>query len=149
MGLSLVPPSTNVHCVRRCAQRNILGLDHTTSFNRPVLQIIHSLMNKQHMIRLNMIILHSLITSFQRTKDAKYSHPILVTHLCGNCLPDEVFSTYDRVFVAPERITSVYNNCLHVVWTHSVQPKDNLAESFTEELSEEDDEPEFWRQPSD
>ena len=30
----------NIHCVGRWIQHNILGLDYTTSFNRPVLQII-------------------------------------------------------------------------------------------------------------
>jgi len=36
----------NVHCVGHWIQRNILGIDHTTFFNRPVLHIIHSLMTQ-------------------------------------------------------------------------------------------------------
>ena len=38
----------NIHCVGRWIQRNILGIDHTTSFYRHALQIIHSLMTSQH-----------------------------------------------------------------------------------------------------
>jgi len=94
-----------------------------------------------------MIILHCLITNSTHTKGAKYSHPILVTRLCKNFLPDEVFSSYDRVFIAPEWITGAYNSCLHAVWIPSVQPEDILAESSSEELLEEDDEPAFWQQP--
>ena len=95
----------------------ILGLDHTTSFNRLILQIIHSLMTRQHTICLNTVILQKLITNSQRTKGAKYSHPVFVTYLCRNFLLDEIFSAYDRVFVASERITSPYNSCLHAIWT--------------------------------
>ena len=94
-----------------------------------------------------MVILYCLITNFTCTKGAKYSHPVLMTHLCRNFLPDKVFSSYDRVFVAPERITSADNSCLHIVWTPSVQPEDVSAESSSEELLEEDDEPAFWQQP--
>ena len=43
-GLKTSTTFRNVHCVGRWIQRNILGLDHTTSFNRPVLQLIHDLM---------------------------------------------------------------------------------------------------------
>ena len=70
-----------------------------------------------------------------------------MTRLCKNFLPDNVFDSYDRVFVAPERATSAYNSCLHAVWTPSFQPEDAQAESSSEELLEEDDEPAFWQQP--
>ena len=43
-GLKTSTMFRNIHCIGRWIQRNILGLDHTTSFNRPVLQIIHDLM---------------------------------------------------------------------------------------------------------
>ena len=122
-GLKASTTFRKVHCIGRWVQRNILSLDHTTSFNRPVLQIIHSFMTRQHTVYLNTVILHSLITNSQRTKSAKYLHPVLVTRLCRNFLPYVVFSTYDRVFVVPECITSAYNSCLHAVWTHSVQPR--------------------------
>jgi len=133
----------NVHCVGRWIQRNILSLDHTTSFNRSMLQIIHDLMTKQHTFYINTIILNCLITNSTRTNGAKYSHLVLVTRLCKNFLPYEVFSSNDRVFVAPERITSAYNSCLYAVWTPSAQPDDAQAESSFEELLEEDDEPTF------
>ena len=68
---------------------------------------------------------------------------MLVTPLCKNFLPDEVFDSYDCVFVAPEWVTSTYNSCLHAVWTPSVQPEDAQAESSSEELLKEDDEPAF------
>ena len=53
----------NIHCVGRWIQRNILGLDHTTSFNRPVLQIVHNLMTRQHTICINTTIFHGIITN--------------------------------------------------------------------------------------
>jgi len=119
-GLKASTTFCNMHCVGRWIQRNILGLDHTTSFNRPVLQIIHDLMMRQHTICINTTIFHSIITNSTRTRGAKYSHPVLVTRLCRNFLPYAVFDSYDRVFVAPERATSAYNSCLHAVWTPSV-----------------------------
>ena len=70
----------------------------------------------------------------------------MITRLCKNFLPDDVFDSYDRVFVAPERTTSAYNSCLHAVWTPSVQPKDTSTESSSEELLEDDDNPTFWQQ---
>jgi len=66
-----------------------------------------------------------------------------VTHLCKNFLPDNIFDSYDRVFVALERATSAYNSCLHAVWTLSVQPEYAQAESSSEELLEEDVDPTF------
>ena len=100
-----------------------------------MLQIIHSLMIGQHIVWwLGTVILHSLITNSQRTKGAKYSYPVLVTHLCRNFLPYEVFSAYDRVFVVLKWITSAYNSCPHVVWTPTIQAEDILAESSSEEL---------------
>ena len=71
---------------------------------------------------------------------------MLVTRLYKNFLPDDVFDSYNRVFVAPKRAMSTYNSCLYAVWTPSVQPKDAQAESSSEELLEEDDEPTFWQQ---
>jgi len=73
-GLKASTTFRNVHCVGRWIQRNILGLDHTTSFNRPVLQIIHDLMTRQHTICINKIIFHSIITNSSRTRGAKYPH---------------------------------------------------------------------------
>ena len=105
-GLKASTTFHNVHCVGRWVQRNILGLDRTTSFNRPVLQIIHSLMSRQHIVCLNTILWQHLITNFQRTRGAKYSHPVLVTCLCRHFLPNEVFLTYNWVFISTERITS-------------------------------------------
>ena len=47
------------------------------------------------------------------------------------------------VFLAPERVTSTYNSCLHAVWTPTVQSEDIPTESSSEEQLEEEDEPEF------
>ena len=58
-----------------------------------------------------------------------------------------VFSEYDRVFVFPEQIVSAYNRCLHSILTPTVLPKDDLAESSSEEQMKEEDESDFWRQP--
>ena len=102
----------NVHCVGCWTQRNILGLDHTTSFKRPVPQIIHSLMTRQHTVCLNTVIFQQLIANSQCTRAVKYSLPILITHLCRNFSLDEVFLGYDRVFVSPERIVSVIAVCI-------------------------------------
>ena len=63
--------------------------------------------------------------------------------MCRNFLPAEIFSAYDRVFVASERITNAYNNCLHAFWTPTVQPKDIPAESSSKKLLEEEDESDF------
>ena len=148
-GLKANTTFRNVHCNRRWVQRNNLGVNHTTLFNMPVLQIIHSLKTRQYtvcMVCLNTVILYSLITNSQRIKGAKYSHPILVTRLCRNFLLDKVFSAYDRVFVAPECIMSAYNNCLHAVWTPRVQSEDIPAKCSSEELLEEEDKPDFWCQ---
>jgi len=102
-----------------------------------MLQIIHDLMTKQHTVCINTIIFNCLITNSTRTRDAKYSLPILVTRLCKNFLPDDVFDSYDQVFVAPELATSTYNSCLYAVWTPSVQPEYFQTESSSEELLEE------------
>ena len=124
-----------------------MGIDYTTSFSRPVLHIIHSLMMRQNIVCLNTILLKQLIANSQRTRGAKYSLPILVTRLCKNFLSDENFSEYDRVLVIPKYITSTYNSCLHLIWTPTVQPEDVPAESSSEEQMDEKDEPQFWRQP--
>ena len=73
------------------------------------------------MICLYTIILQQLIANTQRTRGAKYSLPVPVTHLCRNFLSDEVFSRYDRVSVSPEFITIAYNSCFHSIWTPTVQ----------------------------
>jgi len=78
-GLKASTTFRNVHCVGCWIQHNILGFDHTTSFNRPVLQIIYDLMTRQHTICINKTIFHSLITNSSRTRGAKYSHPVLIT----------------------------------------------------------------------
>jgi len=122
-GLKASTNFRNIHCVRRWIQRNILDLDHTISFNRPVLQIINDLMIRQHTVCINTTIFNCLITNSTCTRGAKYSHPVLVTRLCENFLSDNVFDSYDRVFVAPEKAMSTYNSCLHAVWTPNVQPK--------------------------
>ena len=114
-GLQASTTFRNIHCVSRWIQHNILGIDHTTSFNKPALQIIHSLMTRQHTICLNTILLQQLLANSQRTRGAKYSLPILVTRLCRNFLPDEAFTEYDQVPVTTERITSAYNSCLHSI----------------------------------
>ena len=145
-GLKASTTFRNVYCVGRWIQRNILGLDHTTSFNRPVLQIIHDLMTRQHTICINKTIFHCIIANSSRTRGAKYSHPVLITRLCRTFLPDDVFDAYERVFIAHERATSAYNSCLHAVWTPSVQPEDVPVESSSEESLEEEDEPAFWHQ---
>ena len=116
-GLKASTMFRNIHCVGRRIQRNILGLNHTTSFNRLVLQIIHDLMTRQHTVCINTTIFHIIITNSTHKRGAKYSHPVLITRLCRNFLPDAVFDSYNIVFVAPERATSAYNSCLHVVWT--------------------------------
>jgi len=90
-----------VHCVGRWVQ-HILGLDHTTLFNRPVLQIVHSLMIRQHTVCLNTVLWQHLVANFQRTRGAKYPHPVLVTRLYRHLLPDEVFSSFDQVFIFTE-----------------------------------------------
>ena len=61
-------------------------------------------------------------------------------------LPDEAFAEFDQVLVTTERITSVYNSCLHSIWTPVVQVEDVPTESSSEEQMEEEDDPEFWQQ---
>ena len=137
----------SIHCVGCWIQRNILGLDHTTFFNRLMLHIIHYLMTKQHTVCINTIIFNRLITNSTQTRGVKYSHPVLVTYLCKNFLPDDVFDSYDHVFIAQEQATGTYNSCLYAVCTPSHQLVDAQAESSFEELLEEDYEPAFWQQP--
>ena len=47
-GLKASTTFRNMHCVGRWVQRNILCLNHITSFNRLVLQIIHTNWHKHH-----------------------------------------------------------------------------------------------------
>jgi len=145
-GLKVSTTFRNIHCVGRWIQHNILKLDHTISYNRPMLQFIHDFMTRQHIICINTTIFHCLITNSTFTRGAKYSHPVLITRLCKNFLPDAVFHSYNGVFVAPERATSAYNSCLHSIWTPSVQPEDAPAESSSEDLLEDADDPAFWQQ---
>jgi len=77
----------NIHCVGRWIQQNILGIDHTTFFYRPALQIIHSLMTRQYTICVDTMFLQQLIANSQRTRGVKYSLPFLITRLCRNFLP--------------------------------------------------------------
>ena len=102
-------------------------------------------MTRQHTVCINMTIIHCIITNSTRTRGGKYSHPVLITRLCRTFLPDAVFDSYDRVFVAQERVTSAYNSCLHAVWTPRVHSEDVPVESSSEELLEEEDEPAFWQ----
>ena len=82
-GLKANTTFRNVHCVGRWIQRNILGLEHATSFNRPVLQIIHDLMTRKHTVCLNKAIFHAILTNSSRTRGAKHSHPIPYRlHVC-------------------------------------------------------------------
>ena len=145
-GLKASTTFRNVHCIGRWILRNILGLDHTTTFNRPVLQIIHDLMTRQRTVCLNKVIFHALIVNSSRTRGAKYSHPVLITRLCKTFLPDEFFESFDREFVAPERPTSAYTSCLHALWTPTVQPENVPVVSSSSESYDAEDEPEFWRQ---
>jgi len=62
-GLMASSTFCNVHCVGRWIQWNILDFNHTTSFNRHVLQNIQSLMTRQHTVCLNTVIFHSLIAN--------------------------------------------------------------------------------------
>ena len=94
-------------------------------------------MTRQHTVCINTTIFKCLITNSMRTRGARYSHPVLVTHLCKNFLSDNVFDSYDRVFVAPEQATSAYNSYLRAVWTPSVQPEDAQAVSSSDKLLEE------------
>ena len=84
----------NAHCTGIWIQRNILGLDHTTSFNRPMLQIIYNLINL--MLGNTRVVLQNLIANSQHIRGAKYPHPVLITRLCRNFPPDEIFSAFDR-----------------------------------------------------
>jgi len=72
----------NIHCIGCWIQCNILGIDHTTFSYRPALQIIHSLMIRQHNVCWNTLLLQQLIANSLRTKSAKYSLPVMVTRLC-------------------------------------------------------------------
>ena len=142
-GLRASTTFRNIHCVGRWIKRSIMGIDHMTSFNILVLQIIHSLMMRQHTVCLNMMLSQQLIANSQRARGAKYYLLILVTRLCRNFLPDEEFSEYDRVLVTPECIISAYNSCLHSIWTPIIQPEDVPTESSSEKQMDEEDEPHF------
>jgi len=104
-------------------------------------------MTRQHTVCINTVIFNCLITNFIQTRGTRYSHSVLVTRLRKNFLPDNVFDSYDRVFVISEWATSAYRSCLHAVWIPNVQPEDAQAESSSEELLEKDDDPAFWQQP--
>jgi len=145
-GLKAQSTFRNIHCVGRWIQRNILGLDHTSSFNRPVLQIIHDLMTQNHTVCLNRTIFRAIIENSSRTRGAKFSHSILITRLCQNFMSDAIFSTFARVTITLERPTSSYNSCLQALWTPSALHENVPVESSSEESLAEIDEPQFWRQ---
>ena len=142
-GLKANTTFRNVHCIGRWVQRNIFGLDHQSSFNRPVLQIIHDLMTHNHTVCLNRAIFRAILEHSSRTRGPKHSHSILITRLCKQFISDAVFNTFDRVPVTVERPTSSYNGCLQALWTPSAQPEDVPVESSSEESLEEIDEPQF------
>jgi len=73
-GLKTSTTFRNIHCVGRWIQHNILGLDHTTSFNRPVLQIIHDLMTRQHTVS-------STRPSFTVSSQTPCAHAVPNTHI--------------------------------------------------------------------
>jgi len=98
-GLQASTTFHNIHCIGWWIQRNILGIDHTTSFNRLALQIFHGLMTRQNTVCLNTILLQQLLANSQHTRGVKYSLPILVTRVCRNFLLDKDFSEYDQVLV--------------------------------------------------
>ena len=145
-GLKANTTFRNVHCIGRWVQRNIFGLDHQSSFNRPVLQIIHDLMTQNHTVCLNRAIFRTILENSSRTRGAKHSHSILITRLCKYFMSDAVFNTFDRVPITVERPTSSYNGCLQALWTPSAQPETVPVESSSEESLERIDEPHFWRQ---
>ena len=145
-GLKAQSTFRNVHCIGRLLQRNVFGLDHSTTFNRPVLQIIHDLMTNRHTVCLNRAIFNAILDNSSRTRGAKYSHPVLITRLCRNFIPDAVFNSFDRVYVIAERPTSSYTGCLHALWSPRAQPENVHVDSSSEESLEEVDEPQFWRQ---
>ena len=104
-------------------------------------------MTWQNNVYLSTVLLEKIIANSERTHGSKFSLLVLVTRLCMVFLSDEQFSQFDRVYVAPEQISKVYNSCLYSVWTLIVLPEDVLIESSSEEQMEEDDESEFLRQP--
>ena len=103
-------------------------------------------MTHRHTVCLNRALFHAILDNSSRTRGAKYSHPVLITRLCKNYIPDDVFDSFPRVYVVAERPTSSYTGCLHALWTPSAQPEDIPVESSSEESLEEVDEPQFWRQ---
>ena len=136
----------NVYSVGHWIQCNILGVDHTTLFNKPVFHIIHNLITPQNNVCLCTILLQQLVANSQRTRGSKYSLPILVTRLCRAFLPDKEFSSYDSVCDTGEDHRA-YNSCLHLVWTPTVLFEDVPIESTSEEQMDEENEPEFWCKP--
>ena len=114
----------NVHGIGCWIQCNIQGLQHTTTFNKPVLHIIYSLMTQQNNICLSMILLQQIVANSQHTRGFKYSLSVLVTHLCRIFLLDEECSKYDKVSVAPEHVSGAYS--LHSVWTPIFLPEDSM-----------------------
>ena len=145
-GLKAQSTFRNIHCVGRWVQRNIMGLDHTSTFSRPILQIIHDLMTQNHTVCLNRTIFHAIIENSSRTRGAKFSHAILITRLCRHFMSNAIFSTFTQVTIMTERPTSAYNSCLQALWTPSVMPENVPVESSSEESLEVEDEPQFWRQ---
>jgi len=120
-GLKTSTTFRNIYCVGRWIQWNILCIDHTTSFNRLVLQNIHNLMTRQHRLcEYNHFTTGD--SQFPMQKECK----IFLTNIS-------------------ERTTSAYNRCFYSIWTSAVQTEDVPAETSEEQM--EEDEPVFWEQP--
>ena len=73
----------SVHGLGCWIQRSILGIDHTTSFNIPVLHIIHKMMARQKNIFLNTVSLQQIIANSQHTCGSKFSLPVLALYVQG------------------------------------------------------------------
>ena len=82
-GLRASTTFRKVHGLGCGIQRNILGIDHTTSFNRPVLHIIHRMMTRQKNIFLNSVLLQQIIANLQHTCGSKFSLPVLALYVQG------------------------------------------------------------------
>jgi len=104
-----------MYTVLDAGSSNILLVDHTSTFNRQVMHIIHILMTWQHNICLCTVLLQQINAKSQHTRGSKYSLPILVTHLYRVFLLGEEISFYDRAYVVLEHISGTSNSCLHSV----------------------------------
>ena len=143
-GLKTSTTFRNIYCVGRWIQWNILCIDHTTSFNRLVLQNIHNLMTRQHRL---------CEYNHFTTGDSQFpTHKGCKTFLTDISDPSgQNLSAGPGIFwlwqsiCSPERTTSAYNRCFYSIWTSAVQTEDVPAETSEEQM--EEDEPVFWEQP--